>query len=114
MSGKLASIWDAPPHTVAKIAILRKYLYLWFSILRRPFPSRDLWYIDGFAGPGEYINDGDGSPVAALKAAESVLNEVSGSGNIHCVFIEEDKKRFAYLEQKLSAIPQYSRISIDR
>ena len=110
MSGKLATIWDAPSHTIAKIAILRSYLFVWFSILQRQFPRRDLWYVDGFAGPGEYTNYADGSPVAALKAAESALNEVGGSANIHCVFIEEDKKRFAHLEQKLRAIPENPRI----
>lgn len=110
MSGKLATTWDAHPHTIAKIEILRKYLHLWFSILRRSVPGRDLWYLDGFAGPGEYKNYPEGSPVAALKAAESALNEVSGAGNIHCVFIEEDKKRFAHLDQKLRAIPEHPRI----
>lgn len=110
MSGKLATVWDAPPHTIAKIEILRSYLFVWFSILQRQFPRRDLWYVDGFAGPGEYTNYADGSPVAALKAAESALNEVGGSRNIHCVFIEEDKKRFAHLEQKLSAISEHPRI----
>lgn len=110
MSAKLSTIWDAPPHTIAKIAILGSYLHIWFSILRHRFPGRDLWYVDGFAGPGEYTNYADGSPRAALKAAESALKEVGGSGNIHCVFIEEDKKRFAHLEQKLSAIPEHPKI----
>lgn len=110
MSGKLPIIWEAQSHTIAKIAILRSYLHIWLSILRRSFPRRDLWYVDGFAGPGEYVNYADGSPMAALKAAESALNEVGGTGCIHCVFIEEDKKRFAHLEQRLSAIPEHPKI----
>jgi len=64
MSVKLATVWEAPQHTIAKIEMLRSYLFAWFSILGTRFARQDLWYIDGFAGPGEYKNFPDGSPVA--------------------------------------------------
>ena len=67
MSKKMPKIWEAPPHTLAKIEILRSYLHAWFSILGSTFTGRDLWYLDGFAGPGEYTNSPDGSPIAAVK-----------------------------------------------
>ena len=102
MSSKKGTLWPAPPHTIAKIEMLGKYLRVWFEILARRFPGRDLWYIDGFAGPGEYTDYPDGSPVAAMKAADEALRVVgSSAGNVHCVFIEEDRKRFEHLEARL-------------
>jgi len=64
---------------MAKHAILRRYLDAWFPILTQQASSlarkfknasnREVLFIDGFAGPGEYANGEEGSPVIALKAA---------------------------------------------
>jgi three-Cys-motif partner protein len=92
LSAKIKSIlWEAPPHTLAKIAILQSY-------------------IDGFAGPGEYTNSEAGSPVAALLAAKNARETVGNkwiAGNIHCVFIEQDSKRFEHLKNKIGATNDY-------
>jgi hypothetical protein len=50
------SLWEAKPHTLAKIEIVRRYLYLWFSILGTNPTNKRVVYIDGFAGPGRYAN----------------------------------------------------------
>jgi len=102
-----AILWDAQPHTIAKIKILENYLLRWFEILgRTPNRSkRDLWYIDGFAGPGEYTNAQDGSPIAALGAAEAALRSAANNwlaGKINCVFIEQHTGRFQHLQQKVN------------
>jgi len=71
----------------------------------------DLWYIDGFAGPGEYENAPKGSPIAALSAAENALKNVGANwkaGKIHCVFIEQDKDRLVHLQQLLQG--KYSQV----
>jgi hypothetical protein len=67
VSTKHTGVWPAEPHTIAKIAMLRKYLFQWFSILGTSafFRGKDLWYIGGFAGPGEYTNEGGYWLVAA-------------------------------------------------
>lgn len=104
MSKKQNTVWPASPHTLAKIAILHSYLEKWFSIIGSRFTARDLWYLDGFAGPGEYEGGQDGSPIAAIKAANSALVQSKGrwkAGRIRCVFIEEDAARFANLERCL-------------
>ncbi|MDL1891951.1 three-Cys-motif partner protein TcmP [Sphingobacteriales bacterium CHB3] len=98
------SIWEAAPHTIAKIVILEKYLTAWFQILGRTRKKQDLWYIDGFAGPGKYLNYPKGSPVAALAAARSSL--LSSKQNwiaqdIRCSFIESDEGRFNSLSQEI-------------
>ena len=113
MSAKQSTVWEAEPHTIAKIEMLRSYLHLWFAILGARFRGKDLWYIDGFAGPGEYTNYPHGSPMAALTAAGSARAEVGSrwvAGDIRCLFIEEDRARFEHLEGKLEDLAQDPRI----
>jgi three-Cys-motif partner protein len=106
-SKQFDTIWKAEPHTIAKIAILEAYLQAWFQIMGRSMAGSDILYVDGFAGPGEYINFPKGSPVAALNAAKTAL-ESSGhswkAGNMHCAFIESDAKRFEHLQQVVGQI----------
>ena len=83
---KFPTIWNAPPHTIAKIKILRAYLVAWFQILGRSRRGQELLYVDGFAGPGEYVNYPTGSPLAALSAAEEALaltaSQWKGNSNV--------------------------------
>ncbi|MFZ7121222.1 MAG: three-Cys-motif partner protein TcmP, partial [Eubacteriaceae bacterium] len=53
MSKISSTIWAIEPHTEAKHAILRKYLDAWLPIITRW--NGKVLYIDGFAGPGEYV-----------------------------------------------------------
>jgi len=104
VSKKQETVWLARPHTLAKIAILRSYLEKWFSILGSTFPGKNLWYVDGFAGPGEYEGGYEGSPVAAIKAADKALTLVGSRWKaraVRCVFIEEDTARFSNLQRCL-------------
>ena len=110
---KLPTIWQAPPHTIAKIEMLRAYLVAWFQILGRSRRGQELLYVDGFAGPGEYSNYPTGSPLAALSAAKEAL-ELTGTnwiaGSIHCAFIESDQERCNHLQQKIESIEETRRI----
>lgn len=115
MSKKQDTVWSARPHTLAKIAILRSYLEKWFSILGSTFPGKNLWYVDGFAGPGEYEGGYEGSPVAAIKAADKALTLVGNRWKaraVRCVFIEEDAARFGNLQRCLNRCSIDSRITI--
>jgi three-Cys-motif partner protein len=105
-SFKPTSLWEAKPHTLAKIEIVRRYLYLWFSILGTNPQNKRLVYIDGFAGPGGYTNSAQGSPVAALQAANAAieqsgtkLNEVEFS----FLFVERQKEFAENLRSVVSA-----------
>lgn len=98
----LSTTWNADPHTVAKIAILEAYLVAWFAIMGRTMRRRPLLYIDGFAGPGEYMNSPKGSPLAAIHAAVTARTKLGSewmAGDSHCVFIEDHANRFANLEK---------------
>lgn len=112
MSADKGTKWPALPHTIAKIEMVRKYFVVWLSIFGVTFKRTDLWYIDGFAGPGEYTNHPEGSPIAALRAAEEALANPAGwhGGNIHCLFIEQDAERFESLVAKLAMVPEHPRI----
>ena len=104
---KLPTIWNAPPHTIAKIKMLRAYLVAWFQILGRSRRGQDLLYVDGFAGPGEYVNYPTGSPLAALSAAEEALALTASQwvgGKIHCAFIEADDDRYSISHRRLSRL----------
>ena len=92
------TLWDAKPHTMAKHAILEKYLAAWFPILGST--HKKIVYIDGFAGPGVYKSGEPGSPIKALDLAvrhpqRSRFNE------IFFWFIESDRARCDVLEKEL-------------
>ncbi|MGZ5436809.1 MAG: three-Cys-motif partner protein TcmP [Pyrinomonadaceae bacterium] len=73
-SFKPTDLWNAEPHTLAKIEIVRRYLFLWFRILGTS--SSRLVYIDGFSGPGRYLNSDQSSPTAALTSAKAAFDEL--------------------------------------
>jgi len=113
--GRTSVTWNANPHTLAKIAILKRYLLAWFQIFGRTRTGQDLLYVDGFAGPGHYANHNEGSPVAALVAAREVL-AASGSawkaGDIHCAFIEADRATAAHLNEHLEPFLSTPRLHV--
>jgi three-Cys-motif partner protein len=112
---KLEMLWDAKPHTIAKISILENYLLAWFQILGRTKLKQDLLYVDGFAGPGEYGNYSKGSPIAALVAAKGAIALTGNhwiAGDIYCAFIEPDKKRFTHLTERIKPFEGSHRLKI--
>lgn len=100
MSKITSTIWSIEPHTEAKHAILRKYLDAWLPIITQSY-GRAI-YIDGFAGPGEYVGGFDGSPVIAIKAA--LEHRAALKAEIVYLFVEADERRFNFLKQKLETL----------
>jgi three-Cys-motif partner protein len=93
-SFKPTELWEAAPHTLAKIEIVRQYLVRWFQILGLEHPSPRLMYIDGFAGPGAYTNTSDSSPLAALRAAAQVLKSTPALGSKEFGFLFTEKEQW--------------------
>ena len=96
MSGQPKSIlWPAEKHTIAKIAIVKRYSYVWATILGATFKGQPLTYIDGFAGPGKYTNHEEGSPLAALRSLKDARANAAQwlAGDIRLLFIEKDAER---------------------
>lgn len=102
------------PHTAAKHVLLRRYLAAWFPIVGRY--EAKINYIDGFAGPGQYDNGEDGSPMIALEAARSHYERGTLAHNVivNFVFVEAESQLAADLEQRVrqSKYPQQFRIKV--
>jgi len=102
MSKITSTIWPIEPHTEAKHIILRKYLDAWLPIISR-WNGRVV-YIDGFAGPGEYIGGKEGSPVIAIRAVMEHKLKLRMTAEFMFIFIEADSTRCEYLQTKLDSI----------
>ena len=89
-SFKPIELWEAAPHTLAKIEIVRQYLVRWFQILGLRY--QQLLYIDGFAGPGAYTNTSDSSPMAALSSAAKVLESNPALASREFCFLFTEKE----------------------
>lgn len=88
-------LWDLEPHTRGKHEVLRRYLDAWLPIMGMSFPR--ILFIDGFAGPGEYVGGEVGSPVIALKALLEHPARDKIKSEIRFVFIEKDLSRCDHL-----------------
>lgn len=110
-SFKPTDLWPAQPHTLAKIEIVRRYLFIWFSILGRNPHFTRLVYIDGFAGPGQYTNSTQSSPTAALLAAKAAIEQAgSGLASKECCFLFVEKtKKFAESPREIISTKEWPR-----
>ena len=112
-SGPRTTIWDAPPHTLAKIEILRAYMQAYVPILAMSKRQRKLIIHDGFAGPNLYTNGGNGSPSAVLTACREAVAQIGDSwiaDDLICVFSEFDKARFQFLQSSVNDVPKPYRL----
>lgn len=97
-------LWHLKPHTEAKHRLYKRYLDAWWPIfLQQTWVSR-VTYVDAFAGPGEYEDGEDGSPVFALAgllnhAARNRMNITRE--RVTLIFIEGDQKRYEHLADLL-------------
>jgi three-Cys-motif partner protein len=104
----LPKILDAEPHTLVKHRILRFYLDAWLPILTqqgsklRKGQSREVLFIDGFAGPGKYAGGEPGSPVIAVQAA--IQHQLKFPIPVRMLFIELDPERFKHLQTVLAPL----------
>jgi len=94
-----STVWPLEPHTAAKHAILREYLKAWLPIMS--YRNERIVYLDGFAGPGEYVGGEPGSPVVALDTA--IQHTADLDSELVFVFMEADEKRCLHLGEKLKA-----------
>ncbi len=81
-----------------KHAILRSYLATFATATGTRSPGHRVGYIDGYAGPGEYVNDltgsrDEGSPIIAMNVArhQSTLREPR---TLESIFIEKDREHY--------------------
>jgi len=92
---------DYREQTQVKHSILAGYLEAYYNILKGS--NKNLVYIDGFAGPGSYVQDQtgktfDGSPILALNLIAS--NE-EFAAKISTIFIESDDALYGQLKRRV-------------
>src|SRR2546428_3115649 len=106
-SVKHGTVWPADPHTLAKIEILKGYLNAYFPILGQSKRGQNILLVDGFAGPGEYSNASEGSPIVALRTAIAAISSLSGAwiaGDVYCAFLEPDDDRCRRLTERVQKV----------
>ena len=107
-------LWEAESHTLAKHAILKKYLDAWAVIFSRTLNVTELLFYDGFAGPGEYMGGELGSPIVALHA---LLANTQSLKPVRLKFSELDEARHTHLKARLTVekakIPARSSLLVD-
>src|SRR5437899_9919202 len=96
------TLWERSPHTAAKHRILQRYLQAWFPILLQG-GYRQVTYLEGFAGPGEYSGGEAGSPIIVLDEFLSRPQELRADGRALFAFIEKRPDRASHLAELVAA-----------
>jgi three-Cys-motif partner protein len=96
-------IWKCKPHTVAKHALLRRYLEAWYPILARAPWCTSITYAEGFAGAGVYEDGEPGSPVIAADVFMRRRALLDGKP-LNMVLVEEDSRRIQRLKEEMAPV----------
>jgi three-Cys-motif partner protein len=97
------TVWLIDSHTRGKHRVLRAYLDAWLPILG--MTQGRVIFIDGFAGPGEYVGGEEGSPLIALRAFDEHPAAHRIRAEVCFLFIEKDPARADHLRQLITARP---------
>lgn len=102
--------WECPPHTAAKHRIYDLYLRKWFPILLSEKGWKSVTYAEGFAGPGVYTKQEEGSPIVAVRALLETKELARSTKPVRFLFIDDDPRCTKVLgEQLTSKFPQRPR-----
>jgi three-Cys-motif partner protein len=93
---------------VLKHGILKRYLAVFASKVGSTAPDGRVFYLDAYAGPGEYDDGGEGSPAVALATADFL----SRNRRLVGIYVEKNKKNRAKLEAFLAKSPKHENVII--
>ena len=94
-------LWELQPHSRGKHMVLQCYLKGWLRIVGTG--GTNLQIIDGFAGPGEYLDGTAGSPILVHNEVMSAPAPRNGR-RIFVLCVEEDSERVAHLQARLATL----------
>ena len=101
-------LWPLEDHTRAKHRVLRSYLNGWIPVmghqsLKAYDSDRTLLLVDGFAGPGRYLEGAAGSPLIMLDAllSHAAFPNLTGVRFL-LLFIEQNRDRVARLRTEVA------------
>lgn len=95
-------------HSQIKLRILGDFLVPWASKLGAKVRGRgqsQIWYLDGFAGPGRYKDGSNGSPIVGANRALQVLSKKEGH-ILGCINVEKHRSKFRLLQDSLAGFRQ--------
>lgn len=95
-------LWKLEPHTLGKHLVLRRYLEAWFPIMGSW--NKRILFIDGFAGPGEYEDGEEGSPIIAIKSLLEHRSKGKVSAEVLFILIEKERDRATHLKGLISKL----------
>jgi three-Cys-motif partner protein len=90
-----------------KHSILGNYLSLFLGKLG--LCGKPVYYVDGFAGPGQLDDGSNGSPLIAAELAVAPRQK-SRQGLLQCINVEEDPATFANLEKATAQYVKMKRV----
>ena len=93
MAAPRGTLWPRDDHTEGKHLVLEEYLKAWFPILGQS--NGRILFVDGFAGPGEYADGEEGSPVVAMRVLAAHAATIQAE--VVFVFIEKEPMRAEHL-----------------
>lgn len=96
------TLWPLEPKTKGKHLVLKNYLDAWLPILGQH--NERILFVDGFAGPGQYQNGEEGSPLIALNAFCEHRSRDNITAEVIFIFIEKDKRRANYLKSLINPL----------
>lgn len=104
------TLWAIDPHTTIKHLVYRFYLGCWMGKILQKFQEASV--VDGFAGPGEYLDGADGSPIIVAKCF--LDHRFLPKFNRLYVFCQEWRSdRVEHLDGLVSKLPGDPRLTID-
>ena len=96
MKAPRTTIWAMSDLTRTKHRILRGYLEWWLPTMVQE--HEHIYFLDGFAGPGEYTHGEVGSPFIAIDTFLGHQSDAQKLGQVTFFFTEKHKRRYYYLQ----------------
>lgn len=112
------TLWRLEPHTRTKHLILRRYLEAWLSIMARTSARHarsgreQLVLVDGFAGPGRYLDGEPGSPLLMIDAFLEHTQRAAIGAQLVYLLIEERADRAAHLGKEIGRLDLPDQVSV--
>lgn len=103
------TVWKSDPHTQVKHLVYRHYLQCWMGKILQTFTEATI--VDGFAGPGVYI---DGPPGSSIVVAKTFLDHTAHGrfNRLNLVCLEERPDRVKELQRQFTRLPHSPRLDI--
>jgi three-Cys-motif partner protein len=101
MSNDRSHFEEYREQTRVKHEILEKYLRAYLHVLKGR--NNNLLFIDGFAGPGAYQNNGSSQPGSPIRALSLISSDAELARRVTTVFIEKDKQLYESLQAEVQS-----------